>query len=100
MTGIFEVLAADDSQERLAGRQATVLANMRVNERLGKFLREADSQEEWGARLDLVHDDIDAIVADACAEVGYAAQGITRAVIESSLSRYAARCFPDQSRSS
>jgi hypothetical protein len=67
--GIFEVLASDQHDARLASRKALVLARTRIDQRLGKFLT-ARSDEEFKARFDLVSDDFIGIIAVAATEVG------------------------------
>jgi hypothetical protein len=69
--GVFEVLASDDSQARLASRRALVLSETRINERLGSFLASSKTAEEFDARLSYVDDDFKGIIAVACEEVGH-----------------------------
>lgn len=69
--GVFEVLAADDSDVRLASRRALVLSENRINERLGSFLGASKSADEFDARLSYVEDHFKGIIAVACEEVGH-----------------------------
>jgi hypothetical protein len=69
--GVFEVLASDDSQARLASRRALVLSESRINERLGTFLGSSKTADEFDARLSYVDDDFKGIIAVACEEVGH-----------------------------
>jgi hypothetical protein len=69
--GVFEVLASDDSQARLASRRALVLSESRINERLGSFLGSSKTADEFDARLSYVEDDFKGIIAVACEEVGH-----------------------------
>lgn len=69
--GIFEVLAADQSDARLASRRALVLARDRIDARLGKFLGASRSPAEFAARYDLVSEDFTGIVRVAADEVGH-----------------------------
>jgi hypothetical protein len=69
--GIFEVLASDQSDARLASRKALVLSRDRIDARLGKFLAASRSPEEFDARYDLVADDFAGIVRVAANEVGH-----------------------------
>ena len=69
--GIFEVLAADQSDARLASRKALVLSRDRIDARLGKFLGASRSPQEFAARFDLVSEDFVGIVRVAAREVGH-----------------------------
>lgn len=68
---VFDVLASDDSDRRLAQRKALVLAETRLDNTLGRFLRAAVTEEEFGARMAACRDDFGRHVAEACAEVGH-----------------------------
>jgi hypothetical protein len=70
MSGLFEHLAADDSDLRLAHRKATAVANKRVQDRFGAFLAAANTPEELSARLSVVRSDIQSVVESACSELG------------------------------
>jgi hypothetical protein len=69
--GIFEVLALDQSDARLASRKALVLSRDRIDARLGKFLTASQSPTEFAARYELVADDFAGIVRVAASEVGH-----------------------------
>lgn len=69
--GIFEVLASDQHDARLASRKALVLSRDRIDARLGKFLAASKSAEEFDARYALVADDFEGIVRVAANEVGH-----------------------------
>jgi hypothetical protein len=69
--GIFEVLASDDSDSRLASRKALVLARTRIDQRLGTFLVAAQSRDEFDSRYALVGADFASIVRVAADEVGH-----------------------------
>jgi hypothetical protein len=69
--GIFEVLASDQSDARLASRKALVLSRDRIDARLGKFLAASKSAEEFDARYDLVAEDFAGIVRVAADEIGH-----------------------------
>jgi hypothetical protein len=69
--GIFEVLASDQHDARVASRKALVLSRDRLDARLGKFLAASRSPEEFDARYDLVSDDFAGIVRVAANEVGH-----------------------------
>lgn len=69
--GIFEVLASDQRDARLASRKALVLSRDRIDVRLGKFLAASRSAEEFDARYDLVAEDFAGIVRVAADEVGH-----------------------------
>lgn len=69
--GIFEVLASDQHDTRVASRRALVLSRDRIDARLGKFLAASRSGEEFDARYELVADDFAGIVRVAADEVGH-----------------------------
>jgi hypothetical protein len=69
--GLFEFLAADETQARLASRRALVLAQNRIETRLGAFLGSSKSPKEYDARFEMVADDFVGIVSVACKEVGH-----------------------------
>lgn len=69
--GIFESLAADQSDARLASRRALVLSRDRIDARLGKFLGASRSSNEFAARFDLVAEDFVGIVRVSANEVGH-----------------------------
>jgi hypothetical protein len=69
--GIFEVLASDQHDARVASRKALVLSRDRIDARLGKFLGASRSPEEFDARYDLVSEDFEGIVRVAAEEVGH-----------------------------
>lgn len=69
--GVFEVIANDDSQARLASRQALVLSETRIAQRLGKLLGNATTGADFDARFSYVEDDFKGIVQTACEEVGH-----------------------------
>ncbi len=69
--GIFESLAADQHDIRLASRRALVLSRDRIDQRLGRFLGASRSQAEFDARYSLVGEDFAGIVHVACDEVGH-----------------------------
>ena len=68
--GIFESIATDDSQQRLASRKALVVARERVDARLGSFLAASTSAEEFDARYALVQEDFEGIVNITASEYG------------------------------
>jgi len=69
--GIFEVLASDQHDARLASRKALVLSRDRIDARLGKFLAASQSPTEFDARYDLVADDFAGLVRVAADEIGH-----------------------------
>ncbi len=69
--GIFEVLASDQHDARLASRKALVLSRDRIDARLGKFLAASSNPVDFAARYELVADDFAGIVRVACDEVGH-----------------------------
>lgn len=68
---VFDVLASDDADRRLAQRKALALAEVRLDNTLGRFLRAAVTTEEFQARMGAVQEDFARHVAEASAEVGY-----------------------------
>lgn len=70
-TSLFDVLAQDDTDIRVAQRRALALAQTRVENRMGAFLRGARSEEEFEQRLALLMDDFTGAVRTASTETGY-----------------------------
>lgn len=68
--GIFEELAADDSDERVASRKALAVSNKRVKDRFGAFLAAANTSSEYQARLGLIRDDLSETVAAVASDLG------------------------------
>lgn len=66
--GIFEHLFMDDSQQRVAGRQAAAVAVKRAKDNFAVFLARASSVAEREARLQLIDDDLMQIVSSVAAE--------------------------------
>jgi len=69
--GLFESIATDDSQQRLASRKALVVARERLDQRLGGFLGASQTPEEFDARLEYAREDFDGIVNVTAAEFGH-----------------------------
>jgi hypothetical protein len=70
-TGLFEVIAAEDENPRLAARQALLVAEARTDAMFGSFLKQAATPEEYDARFSYVEDDFNGVVLVACDEVGH-----------------------------
>lgn len=68
---VFNVLAADDTERRVSFRRALALAHQRVESRLGSFLRQASSQDDFDARLAACRDEFVSLVASATEEHRY-----------------------------
>lgn len=68
---VFDVMAADDADRRVASRRALALAHTRVENQLGAFLRGAVTSEDFDTRLAAVREDFDAHIASACEETGH-----------------------------
>jgi hypothetical protein len=66
--GLFEYLAKNDESQRVANRKAVAVANKRVSDHFGPFLKNASSEEEFDARFSMIEDDIFATVASVCEE--------------------------------
>lgn len=66
MTSLFQVLAADDSEHRLAAHKAVILSKTRVENEYGKFIA-----KHGESALDYLETEIAASVHIACAEVGH-----------------------------
>ena len=80
MTSLFQVIAHEDANDQGKLRQAMALAYQRVEDRFGVFVRQG-SVDDQVARYSLVEDDVKAVVAAACEQVGYAdADGIYKAI--------------------
>jgi hypothetical protein len=80
MTSLFQVIAHEDNNDQTKLRQATALAHERVEDRFGAFVRQG-SVDDQAVRYSLVEEDVKAVVANACAQVGYAdADGIYKAL--------------------
>lgn len=68
---LFHVIAADETDKRKIARQALVLSETRINERLGKFLGNSKTASEFDNRLSLVADDFKGIIETTCLELGH-----------------------------
>lgn len=68
---VFDVLASDDSDRRVAQRKALALSQARLDNSLGRFLTGAVTTDEFRARMAAVQDDFARHVAQTSAEVGY-----------------------------
>lgn len=68
---VFDVMETDHTQQRVAARQALALAHKRVESNLGRFLRAAQSEDEFFERLALVQEDFAGFVTTASVEVGH-----------------------------
>jgi len=68
---LFESLDADQTQQRVASRRALALADTRIANTMGQFLRGAQNVEEFAERLGLVQEDFDWLITSAAEEVGY-----------------------------
>lgn len=91
MTSLFSVLAHEDANDQSKLRQASALARERVEDRFGLFVRKG-SVEDQGARYSLVEEDIRAVVAATCEQVGYAdVDGILRSIGKNFISAPEAR---------
>lgn len=71
MSDLFSVIAHEDAQDQAKPRQAMALSVQRVEDRFGAFVRQG-SVDDQAARFSLVEDDLKAVVASACEQVGYA----------------------------
>lgn len=71
--GIFEVLASNDAetQERLSGTRAVIAVQSRAQDAFGTFVANAQDDEERTARISLISNDLDAIIAEVADEYGY-----------------------------
>lgn len=83
---VFDHIAHADDAPVVAGRKALALASKRVEDRFGNFL--ARTAGDSIARLELIREDFDAVVAAACQEVGYDDVGsLTRTIWNDRISR-------------
>jgi hypothetical protein len=73
MSNLFEVLEKEHTEEQKAStaQASLIVAGQRFRSRLGSFVSKAESAEEFTARVELVEDEIMAIVSAACQEQGY-----------------------------
>lgn len=71
MTSVFDVMAADETDQRVTSRRALALAHTRVDNHLGRFLRAAVTTDDFETRLGAVQEQLSAYVADACDECGH-----------------------------
>lgn len=69
MTSVFQVIAHEDNNNQAKPRQAMALATQRVEDRFGSFVRQG-SVDDQAARFSLVEADVEAVVSDACWQVG------------------------------
>lgn len=81
-SGVFEHLAAFDESAQIASRKAVAVAHKRVEDYIGPFVRNAASAADVEARLALVEDDVDQIVADTVEEYGGNAKHIKASIRE------------------
>jgi hypothetical protein len=72
MTSFLEVDAADERHTRLASRKAVVVAQQRVDEQYGEWLRQAATREDLDQRIAYANSEIGALVAMAADEHGMA----------------------------
>ena len=79
--GLFQSLAADDSEKRVAHRKSLAVANKRVSDRFGAFLAAAETSEDYSARLDLIRADVREAVASVCSEHGGDPDRIERSIL-------------------
>lgn len=80
--GMFEYLESEGLEERKAQRKATIVAKKRVDEAMGKFLRQASTSDDFNARTSLVSKDFDRIVSAACDEYGVEYSVVAKAVLD------------------
>lgn len=69
--GVFEVLAADENDHRLAARKALNLSEGRVNQRLGKWFSDSQNATDFDARFTYVEDQFNSIIKAASEETGH-----------------------------
>src|SRR3954463_16294573 len=78
--GFFEHISAFDEQAQTNTRKALAVAVRRVEDRFSKFLRTAQSNDEYLKRLSLIQDDIDDAITDAAEEYGADPEKVVAAV--------------------
>lgn len=79
MTSLFSVIAHEDANDQGKLRQAAALSAQRVEDRFGAFVRKG-SVDDQSARFSLVEEDVRAVVAAACEQVGIPVGGIYDAI--------------------
>lgn len=70
MTSLFQVIAHEDNADQTLARQAMALATQRVNDGFDAFIK-AGGVDQHSERLSLVKDDVRAVVAVVCEQVGF-----------------------------
>jgi hypothetical protein len=70
-SSLFDVIEFEDRNDQGKVRQAMALSIQRVEDRFATFIRQG-SVDDQAARYSLVEDDIKAVVAAACQQVGFA----------------------------
>jgi hypothetical protein len=78
--GFFEHISAFDEQAQTNTRKALAVAVRRVEDRFSKFLRTAQSNDEYLKRLSLIQEDIDDAITDAAEEYGADPEKVVAAV--------------------
>jgi hypothetical protein len=84
----LDIIAADESDQRLASRKTVVSASQRIDDRFGAWLRVADSKEDFNARVSYVAEDIRGIIVQAAQEHGVEGETF-ESYFETIVSRYA-----------
>lgn len=79
--GLFESIHTDQSQHRIASRKAIALAEIRVNEKLGEWLK-TNIPSEYDARLRYAKDQFDSIIKEACDETGCSESNVVISALE------------------
>ncbi len=82
MSGLFEDIALFDDGKRIAQRQAAAVAQKRVSDFVGAFLKKATSRADLEARLSLVEEDVHRIIAETVEEYGGDAEKLEEAIDE------------------
>lgn len=68
---VFQVLAADDFDDRRTNRKAVAIAVKRSSTRFSGFLAAASDKDDYEARVDLIADELHEVVASACEDMGH-----------------------------
>lgn len=79
---LFDDMAQFDEGVHVARRQAVAVAQKRVMDRVGGYLRVSKTREEYDARLDFVAEDVRQIVADVAGEYDVEADKLADAIDE------------------
>lgn len=94
---LFQVLAADDFDDRRSSRKAVAIAVKRATTRFSGFLAAAEDKTDYEARIDLIDDELSDVVDEACEDMGHEGKDAVLATVRDQLT--AAGGFCDECKS-